>query len=113
MENLAQIIQKEIEDNFDHKFLCCKQNLVVEITDKKIKIIDLIDNTDACGADFESQEYFDFEFDFDEWYEEREEYIEQEESNQEEFNKNARHFVCDILNKHLGEVEADKYTIDL
>ena len=78
---------------------------------KVVKIIDLIDNTDNCGDEFESQE--DFEFDSDEWHEERAEYIEAEEENQQEFFKDAKHFVYNVLKKHLGNFEADKYSINL
>jgi hypothetical protein len=111
MENLAQIITNEIKDNFNHEHLGCKKDVVVEVKNKVVKVIDLIDSTDTCGDDFESEE--DFEFDSDEWNEEREEYIEQEEVNQKEFFKDAKDFICRILKKHLGKDEADKYIIEL
>ena len=64
MPNLTQIITKEIEENFHHEFLSCKANLVVEIIDKNVKIIDLIDNTDTackkyidrCGDEYHGDE---------------------------------------------------------
>jgi len=113
MPNLTQIITKEIEENFHHEFLSCKANLVVEIIDKNVKIIDLIDNTDTackkyidrCGDEYHGDEEDD---DYDSSLDE---YISQEEENQEQFFDAANDFVYDVLKTHLGKLEADKYTI--
>ena len=96
MQNLTQIITKEIEENFDHEFLSCKASLVVKIIDKKVNITNLIDSTDQT-ADYYDEEVCD---------ETEDEYVSQEEENQEQFFDDANDFVYD-LNFNSGQLILD------
>jgi hypothetical protein len=90
-KKLETLIHNKIKDNFEHEFLADKDSFTVSIEGKFITIDNLIDTADECADNYD-EDNKDFGT--------KEEYIEQERRNLEEFDQHLTNFINRILKKN-------------